>query len=94
MAEAYALAIGHLSDRLRGHGPFEATCPTDDPGLSRKQRLDLQKRLLANGYQIGEADGLIGPLTQDAIRKAEIRHGMTPTGRPGTKIYRALGGRK
>ncbi len=94
VAESYALAIGHLSDRLRGHGPLEATWPTDDPGLSRAQRLDLQKRLLLNGYDIGKADGLIGPVTQAAIRKAEIRHGLQPTGRPGTKIYRALGGSK
>ncbi len=94
VAESYALAIGHLSDRLRGHGPLEAKWPTDDPGLSRAQRLDLQKRLLLNGYNIGKADGLIGPVTQDAIRKAEIRLGMEPTGRPGTKIYRALGGNR
>ena len=94
VAESYALAIGHLSDRLRGHGPLEARWPTDDPGLSRAQRLDLQRRLMVNGYNIGQPDGLIGPLTQEAIRKAEIRHGMDPTGRPGTKIYRALGGTK
>ncbi|PTW52949.1 lytic murein transglycosylase [Breoghania corrubedonensis] len=94
VAESYALAIGHLSDRLRGHGPLETRWPTDDPGLSREQRLDLQRRLMVNGYDIGKPDGLIGPATQNAIRKAEIRLGMEPTGRPGTKIYRALGGTK
>lgn len=92
-AEAYALAIGHLSDRLRGRGPLRARWPTDDPGLTRAQRTELQRLLLANGYDVGEVDGRIGPITMRAIRAAERRLGMKPTGRPGMKIYRALGGK-
>lgn len=93
VAESYALAIGHLSDRLRGGKGFSKSWPTSDPGLSRAQRLHLQKLLISAGYDIGEADGRIGPVTRGAIKKAESRAGMKPTGRPGTKIYRALGGR-
>ena len=37
-AESYALAIAHLSDRLRGGGPLVQAWPTDDPGLSRAER--------------------------------------------------------
>lgn len=92
-AESYALAIGHLSDRLKRGKPLQTPWPTSDPGLSRAQRLDLQKRLIRHGYDIGEADGRIGPVTRAAIKKAEARYGMPQTGRPGTKIYRALGGR-
>lgn len=89
---AYALAISHLSDRLRGRGAFKGRWPTRYKGLSRAERLDLQKRLLADGYDIGEADGKIGPITIRAIRKAEQKYGMRVTGRPGRAIYRALGG--
>jgi lytic murein transglycosylase len=92
-AESYALAIGHLSDRLKRGKPLQTAWPTSDPGLSRAQRLDLQKLLIRHGYDIGEADGRIGPLTRAAIKKAEAKFGMPQTGRPGTKIYRALGGR-
>ncbi|MGI9412667.1 MAG: lytic murein transglycosylase [Hyphomicrobiales bacterium] len=92
-AVAYALAISHLSERLKGGGPFRKPWPTNDPGLSRAQRLDLQKLLIKNGYDIGEADGRIGPITMAAIKKAEKKFGMRQTGRPGTKIYRALGGK-
>jgi len=91
-AESYALAISHLADRMAGYPPFRTPWPTDDPGLSRAQRLHLQKLLIAKGYDIGEADGKIGPATRDAIADAEKRYGMPPTGRAGTKIYRALGG--
>ena len=93
VAESYALAIGHLADRLKGGKPFHAAWPTSDPGLSRAQRLHLQRLLIKAGYDIGEADGRIGPITRAAIKKAEARAGMKVTGRPGTKIYRALGGR-
>ena len=34
-AESYALAIAHLSERLRGGEGFKTPWPTDDPGLSR-----------------------------------------------------------
>ncbi len=91
-AESYALAISHLADRLAGYPAFRTPWPTDDPGLSRAERLELQKRLLAEGYDIGEADGQVGPVTRAAIAEAEKSLGMPPTGRAGQKIYRALGG--
>jgi lytic murein transglycosylase len=91
-AESYALAISHLAQRLAGGPPLATPWPTDDPGLTRAQRLQLQKLLIANGYNIGEPDGKIGAVTRAAIAEAEKRFGMPATGRAGTKIYRALGG--
>jgi len=91
-AESYALAISHLADRIAGYPGLRTPWPTDDPGLSRAQRLDLQKRLLAKGYDIGEADGMIGPATRAGIEAAERDLGLPVTGRAGQKIYRALGG--
>jgi len=91
-AESYALAISYLADRMAGYPALRTPWPTDDPGLSRAERLHLQKLLLANGYDIGEADGKIGPITRAAIAEAEQRYGMPRTGRAGQKIYRALGG--
>ncbi len=89
-AESYALAVSHLADRLAGHPALRTAWPTDDPGLSRVQRLSLQKLLVAKGYDIGEPDGKIGPATRAAIAQAEGRLGMPPTGRPGRKIFQAL----
>ena len=91
-AESYALAISHLADRLAGYPPLRSAWPTDDPGLSRAERLHLQQLLLASGYDIGEPDGKVGPITRAAIAAAEERVGMKPTGRAGRKIYQALGG--
>ena len=90
-ATSYALAIAHLSDRLRGAGPFEAAWPTDDPGLSRAQRRELQELLLARGHDIGEVDGMLGSRTRAAIRREQERLGHAPAdGRGGMKILEAL----
>ena len=92
-AESYGLAISHLAHRLAGGPPLATPWPTDDPGLSRVQRLELQKLLISAGYPIGEPDGRIGPVTRTAIAEAERRAGLEPTGRAGQRIYRLLGGR-
>ena len=92
-AESYAIAISYLAQRLAGGPALRTPWPTDDPGLSRAQRLRLQQLLVAQGYDIGgQPDGRVGPATRAAISAAEQRAGMPPTGRPGMKIYRALGG--
>ncbi len=90
-AESYALAIATLSDRLRGGGPLLTPWPTDDPGLGRGERRQLQTLLLARGHAIGEADGMIGTLTRRAIVVEQQRLGMQPQdGRAGKKILDAL----
>src|SRR5690606_13109746 len=67
-AESYALAIAALADRLRGGDGLRTPWPTDDPGLSRAERRELQQRLLARGHDIGTADGVVGNATRRAIR--------------------------
>jgi lytic murein transglycosylase len=89
-AESYALAISVLSDRLRGRPGVRGQWPTDDRGLSRAERKELQERLAARGYDVGKPDGAIGPLTRAAIRDVEGKLGLTPTGRPGGKVFDAL----
>lgn len=90
-AESYALAIATLSDRLRGGGALITPWPTDDPGLGRGERKQLQQLLLARGHAIGEADGMVGTLTRRAIVIEQQRLGLLPQdGRAGKKILDAL----
>lgn len=91
-ADSYALAISLLSDRLRGRPGVQGEWPTDDLPLSREQRRELQRLLIARGYNVGEPDGAVGSLTRAAIRDVEAKIGMPPTGRPGEKVLRALKG--
>ncbi|MDR2872807.1 MAG: lytic murein transglycosylase [Xanthomonadaceae bacterium] len=90
-AESYALAISLLSDRLRGGGGLTTAWPTDDPGLDRAERKQLQTLLLARGHDIGNADGIIGNNTRRAIQAEQQRLGFVPAdGRAGQKILEAL----
>jgi len=89
-AESYAIAIAHLSDRLRGAGPIKTAWPTDDPGLSRAQRRELQQLLVDRGYDIGEADGIVGQRTRDAIKAFQASAGLPADGRAGGRVLSAL----
>ncbi|KUL95486.1 lytic transglycosylase [Bosea sp. WAO] len=91
-ADSYALAISLLSDRLRGRPGVQGDWPTDDLPLSREQRRELQRLLIARGYNVGEPDGAVGSLTRAAIKDIESKIGMEQTGRPGEKVLRALKG--
>jgi lytic murein transglycosylase len=89
-AESYALAIAHLADRLRGEGGFRTPWPTDDPGLSRAERREVQERLIARGHDIGAADGIIGARTRQAIEAFQAAAGLEVDGRAGRRVLEAL----
>ncbi len=90
-AESYALAIALLSDRLRGRGPIVTPWPTNDPGLSRAGRREVQRLLTQQGYDIGgKIDGVLGHKTQDAIADFEKRNGMKSDGRASQSVLTAL----
>jgi len=89
-AESYALAIALLADRLRGAGPIQTAWPTDDPGLSRAERRELQELLIRQGHDVGEADGIIGPRTRVAIEAFQASAGLPVDGRAGARVLRAL----
>lgn len=91
-AESYGLAIAHLADRLRGGGAFATAWPTDDPGLSRADRRELQTLLLGRGHDIGAVDGQLGEKSRAAVRAEQQRLGWPVDGRAGQKLLRALRG--
>ena len=90
-ADSYALAIATLADRLRGGSGLVAPWPTDDAGLSRAQRRELQTLLRARGHDLGTPDGIIGNATRRAIQAEQQRLGLLPAdGRAGSRILQAL----
>ncbi len=92
-AEAYALAIGHLSDRLRGGGPFVQPWPRHERVLSRAERLELQQLLSERGFDLGQPDGMLGGVTRNALRKFQTSIGHVPDGFASATVLDRLRGR-
>ncbi len=79
-AEAYALAIGHFADRLRGGEPFVQPWPRQERVLSRAERLELQQLLVRQGFYRGTPDGQIGSQTREALRGFQASVGAPADG--------------
>jgi lytic murein transglycosylase len=89
-AESYSLAACVLADRLAGGPGIQTPWPTDDPGLSRAGRRELQTLLAQRGYDVGQPDGAIGAKTKAAIADVQRRSGLPVDGRASTKVLEAL----
>jgi lytic murein transglycosylase len=89
-AESYTLAACVLADRLAGGAGIVTPWPTDDPGLSRAGRRELQALLAKRGYDVGEPDGAIGTKTKEAIADFEGKNGLPVNGRASLKVLAAL----
>jgi peptidoglycan lytic transglycosylase B len=79
-AEAYALAIGHFADRLRGGQPFIQPWPRQERELSKAERLELQQLLAQRGFYKGMPDGQFGGETRQALRGFQASIGAPADG--------------
>lgn len=89
-SDFYAIGVGHLADRIGGAGPLRGTFPPDANGLTKTDRIAVQKGLAARGYDIGTIDGVIGTKTETAISDFQRRQGLPVTGRATPNVLAAL----
>ncbi|GLQ54068.1 lytic murein transglycosylase [Devosia nitrariae] len=89
-SNSYALAVGHLADRIIGGGPFARPWPAGDFSLSKSQRVELQSLLARRGYDVGTPDGVVGPRTRAAIIAFQRAAGLTPDGFASGRLLRTL----
>ncbi|MGB8058051.1 MAG: lytic murein transglycosylase [Pseudolabrys sp.] len=90
-SDAYAIAVGHLADRIHGGGLIKAAWPKDDRQLSRDARIALQRKLSALGYKVNEFEGHIDFDLRDNIRAEQKKLGMVPDGAPTLLLLDRLG---
>jgi len=88
-SDLYALYIGHLSDRFAHNFPFTGRwSATAD--FSRSGVKAMQDRLVAAGYDVGKADGLVGFKTRIAVGLWQEKHGEPVTCWPSAKDVQAI----
>jgi membrane-bound lytic murein transglycosylase B len=92
-AEAYALAIGHFADRLRGGQPFVQAWPRQERELTRAERLELQQLLAQRGFYRGTPDGQFGGETRQALRNFQASIGAAADGFATAGVLEQLRGR-
>jgi lytic murein transglycosylase len=87
----YALAIVHLSDRLRGDGPFVQQFPGGERTPTIAELQELQQRLTKAGFDTGGVDGRVGTGTMRAVRAYQQKVGIEPAdGYAGLKVLARL----
>ncbi len=90
ISDAYALAIAHLADRLRGGPPFVGKWPADDVQLLRDERIRIQRALAARGYAVDNFVGQVDFVQRDAIRAEQAKAGLRPDGHPDAALLEWL----
>lgn len=89
-ADSYVIAVGHLSDRLKGGGPLRTPWPEGDATLRLVERMEVQERLTALGFDTGGADGNVGAKTIAAIKAFQQSRGLVPDGYPNAELLALL----
>ncbi len=85
----YAVAIGHLSDRIAG-GPGLIGERINDAPLSRDQVMALQSALQKLGELKSEPDGVFGSGTRQALQIYQRKCGFAADGYPSPDVVRIL----
>ncbi len=89
-SHSYAVAVGHLGDRIRGEGPIQASWPQVSYDLSFAERVELQKRLETRGFETGGSDGRFGARTYEAIIAYQKKAGLPLDGVPSVKLLEKM----
>jgi membrane-bound lytic murein transglycosylase B len=89
-SDNYAMAVAHLTDRLKGSGAFVADWPRDTKFPNLMQRQAIQQALRKLGLYDGDVDGRIGPVSQAAYARFQATRGEVADGFITLRSYEEL----
>jgi membrane-bound lytic murein transglycosylase B len=88
-SEYYGIAVGHLADRIAGHGTLSKPLP-DLPNYTLAEMQQFQDKLNQLGFDVGEADGILGPDTRKGVRVFQAEKGLIADGYPSKETVDAV----
>ena len=88
-SEYYGIAIGHLADRIDGQGSLSKPLP-DLPNYTLAEMQKFQDKLNKLGFDVGEADGILGPATRKGVRAFQVTVGLIADGYPSKETVEAV----
>jgi membrane-bound lytic murein transglycosylase B len=89
-SDSYALAVGHLADRIIGGGGFATPWPAGDYALTKAQKAELQTLLARAGFDAGSPDGVVGPKTRAAVLAYQVQAGLPADGHISGRLLERL----
>ena len=87
-SEYYGIAVGHLADRIVGKAGLAKPLP-DLPKYTLAEMQAFQHKLNQLGYDVGEADGILGPATRKGVRAFQAKQGLIADGYPSKETVDA-----
>ena len=88
-SEYYGIAVGHLADRIRGQGALSKPLP-ELPNYTLVEMQQFQEKLNQLGFDVGEADGILGPATRKGVRGFQASVGLIVDGYPSKETVEAV----
>ena len=88
-SEYYGIAVGHLADRIKGQSSLSKPLP-ELPNYTLTEMQQFQDKLNQLGFDVGEADGILGPATRNGVRGFQITVGLIADGYPSKETVEAV----
>lgn len=88
-SEYYAISVGHLADRIVGKDPLVQSLPKLDSYPIGELKI-MQQALNSLGFDVGEADGILGPTTRKGVRAFQSSINMIADGFPDQEVFDAI----
>ncbi|QYJ88024.1 lytic murein transglycosylase [Shewanella mesophila] len=89
-SEFYAIAVGHLADRINGAASL-AVAPPQHDNISRDKLKLLQTKLNEKGFNVGKPDGVLGANSRAGLQAYQRSVGLTADGFPSDETFSRMG---
>ena len=88
-SEFYGIAVGELATQIAGGTGLSRPLP-ELPKYSIAEMANMQRALNSAGFDVGGADGIIGPSTREGIRAFQTSNGLIADGFPSPETLEAI----